>query len=189
MEEPIVFRNDDVSANTDFKSMLEIYDILKTLHPGCRIISSITLASKRTNRGSVYDEVPFKENPVPWFYDFNQFLDKKVIDDIPYEKASHGLFHVDHTKLKQEAQLMSIYSSCQYIGTNVFVPPFNRWDWNTRQVCKQRGVHLMLDFEWKSIEHEPFDPKHKHWYFHSWRFNKQSIRRVLDGNSLHMAKL
>jgi len=190
VESNIIFRNDDVCKNTNIFKLKKVYDVLTTYFSDCRIINCINVISRKTNRGSVYDEVPFKDNPVKWFYDINQFMDKELIEQLPFEKASHGLFHVDHTKIHRDTQLMSIMGSTSYIGTTMFMPPFARWNEDTQSVCRQCGIKLLTDGrQWKSLEFEKFDPEHKFWYFHSWRFDQSTMRKVLDGHCINMAKL
>jgi len=181
---PIMFRNDDVCSNTNMKKMAGVYDLLKTYYPSCRIINGITICSRNTNRGSVYDEVPFKNNPVKWFYDIDKFLGRDFIDKLPYENASHGLFHVNHAKLHYDAQLMSIMSSCSYLKTTVFIPPFDAWNEDTEYACYKSGVKMLSrgKQEWKSLEYEPFDSSHKLWYFHSWRMTIGTLREQLGLN-------
>jgi hypothetical protein len=137
------------------------------------------LFSKYNNVGAVYREVPFKSKPVNWFYDVDKFL-------LEYEYmtkdhvASHGLFHVDHAKIGKDAQEMSILGSCSFLKTNLFCAPFNSFNQDTRDICEKNEIRLINDvYPWRSLEHQPFDPNHKYWYFHSWRVHPDTLKRKL----------
>lgn len=175
----ITFRNDDVSSNTDLDKLHAIYDVIRDVFPYADIVSGVTLFSKKGTKGSVYDEVPFKNKPTNWFYKADTFLNK--FNTFPQSRmASHGLYHVDHRTLSQQAQEMSILGSCNYLKSNIFIPPFNRYNDDTVNICLDNKIELWnLDQGWKSLEYEPFDMTHKLWYFHSWRFTAHSIRNAL----------
>jgi len=180
----LVLRNDDVNPNTDFKDMADLYCDISEYIPNCRIISCFNFFARTCESGSVYPCVPFKDRPVNWFYSVNRVLNPYLVSG---DCASHGLFHIDHTKVGRETQEMSILSSCNMLKVKTFVPPFNRFNEDTIDICKENDIWLVgLDEKWKSIEHEEFDPSYKYWYFHSWRFNQRSLRKVLSGSSVNV---
>lgn len=171
----IIFRNDDVNPSTDFKNLVDCYVELIKAFPGCRIISGVTLFGKDNVRGSVYEDVPFKDKPNEWFYDVDQVVWSKP--SIPGEIASHGLFHIDHSKASRETQELSIISSCKFLDTSIFIPPFNRYNNDTIDICEKNGIEIYLPSDgWKSLEYEIFYPEHKKWYFHSWKFNPEKLK-------------
>jgi hypothetical protein len=174
--EGIIFRDDDISPSSNFRQIDGCHKVLRQLFPGCAIISCITLFSKYNKIGSVYQEIPFKGKPKEWFYDVDKFL-------LEYEYinrdviASHGLIHSNHAKLSRDAQEMSILTSCRFLKTNMFVPPFNAHNKHTADICEKNDIKLLnVLHPWKSIEFNNFDANHKYWYFHSWRFTPESLR-------------
>lgn len=179
----MIFRNDDVNSNTNLEHLREIYAVIAEFFPNAEIWSSISLFSRQTNNGSIYEDVPFKLKPKEWFYRVNQFFEIKKL--LPKSViTSHGLFHADHSFLQIDAQEMSILSSCSLLHTNIFVPPFNKYNSDTEGICKDNHIRLVKPDGWKNFEYEEFDPNHRCWYFHSWRFTPEKLRGVLDGNSV-----
>ena len=180
--EKIIFRNDDVCANTDLMDLCKQYALIETLIPNVEIWSAVSLFSKFSGMGSVYPEVPFKDRELKWFYGIDDFLSN--VEVIPGVIASHGLFHVDHTIIPVEMQEMSIVTSCNYLNTEIFIPPFNRWNEDTLGICQGNGIDLVAKYPWKSLEFNNFDPSHKYWYFHSWKWTPEKLRKALNGHSV-----
>ncbi len=86
--------------------------------------------------------------------------------------ATHGLIHVDHRLLSRDQQEMSILISASLVKSKVFIPPFNMWNQDTIQVCKEHRIKL-ITFEdgWLSMEHNKFDTyKCQKWYLHAREF-------------------
>jgi len=183
----VIFRNDDVNPNTNFKDLSDLYCEIGENVPGCRIISCFNFFARTCESGSVYSGVPFKDKPVNWFYDVNRVLNPYLVSG---DCASHGLFHIDHTKVSKDTQEMSILSSCRLLKVKTFVPPFNRFNEDTIDICKENDIWLVgLQEKWKSIEHEEFDPNHKYWYFHSWRFNSKIMGNIFNGYRSNLGQL
>jgi len=86
--------------------------------------------------------------------------------------ASHGLIHVDHRLLHRSAQELSILASCSLVKSNIFVPPFNKWNKDTEIICKENNIEL-IKFEdgWLSMEHNNYNPKHFLYYLHNREFS------------------
>lgn len=151
---------------------------------GAKIISSISIFSRKNKFGSVYAEVPFKDRAVDWFYNIDNHVDDV---DVKFyarvsEVASHGLLHVDHTKISRDAQEMSILTSCSMLKSDLFVPPFNKYNDITKEICIMNGIKLVNEMgKWKNIEYENFDINHPYWYFHSWRWTPGSLKEKLSG--------
>lgn len=175
-EGPIIFRCDDVVNFSSIKYLEEIRIFLQKRFGGpsgeqMRFMPAISLFGRRNPRGSVYPDVPFKDKPFSYFMDVDSFFQRLRWPEATI--ASHGLYHVDHTKLSKDALEMSIVGSCRYLRTRIFVPPFNRYNDAAVKVCDENGLHLVRFEEgWRSLEHETFDPAHKLWYFHHWNYKK-----------------
>lgn len=178
--ERIVFRDDDISANSDQKKLASIYGTIHNLFPEAEVWSCITLFCQNNFKGSVYLETPFKNKEVNWFYkNANSFM-----NDYRHPMckiASHGLYHIDHSKVSRETQEMSIVGSCSYLKTDLFVPPFNRFNQDTIDICFNNSIKIKTD-EWKSLHFNEFDSSHKYWYFHSWEFSINQLKDKLNGD-------
>lgn len=187
--EGLIFRNDDVSPSTDLDALHDYYEVIARAFPEARIISVVSLFGSWNERGSVYPDLPLKTKDKQYFYEANRFLSKHshVIGDI----ASHGLFHVKHSELSRDAQEMSIVSSCYFLNTDKFVAPFNDYDDVTLDVCRSNNIELVNErHDWRSLDFNKFDSKHKYWYLHSWRYTPKQLKEKFDaskiGNSSNM---
>jgi hypothetical protein len=165
----LTFRIDDISVNTDLEKLSEMVRLILARHPEAKIILGVSLI--------VSNEVGERVFPKVW----NAFSDHRIfyksdrvgmpnvwVDSIV---ASHGLVHIDHRLLSKEAQEMSILTSCSILKSKIFIPPFNKWDGATEDVCKSHGIDL-IKFEdgWNNIKYESNSPQVK-WYFHTHYFD------------------
>jgi len=174
----MILRDDDINYNTDFYRLYYQYQTILEIFPTCELWASLTIFSKQNTIGTVYPEVPFKDKPTKWFYNIDRVLDRFHI--LPRVKiCSHGLFHCDHAKLPKNVQEMSILGSCNFLATKVFVPPFNRFNDDTIDICQENGIELIGKDGWLNFEYERFDPTHEKWYFHSWRWDIDPLRKLL----------
>lgn len=176
----MIIRNDDVNPNTDFNTLNNIYDVIKEF-TDAEILSCVNVLGRANKDGTVYPGVPFKNNPLQWFYNVNKI--ERFNAWRLYKVASHGLFHCDHTKLSKGAQELSILSSCHMLNTNCFVAPFNRFNEDTVKACEENNITLIGKNEnWKCLDFEDFDSRHEFWYFHSWRFTPQLLKEKLSAD-------
>lgn len=178
----MIWRNDDINPNSSFALTDELYSIINERFPGVTLWSCVNVFSKYNGIGSLYREIPFKNNPVEWFYDVNQIMPLDWVDryrDIS-NIVSHGLFHIDHAKVSRDAQEMSILSSCRLLDTDIFVPPFNSFNADTEDICNKNGINLVTPKEgWRSIDCSDFEQTHELWYMHSWRWTPQELRQKI----------
>ena len=175
-----IFRFDDVSPNTDFEELYKMFKVIKERFPKSRIISGINVLAKENAKGSVYPFPPFKHKEMDWFFNvnvFDNFKHRKL-----YEKASHGLFHFDHSNVPYEYQKFSIEVSCKILHTNVFIPPFNRYNEDTEFICKSAGIELIKDKGWRSIDYNSFDYRYKRWYLHPRRWTGESLNEYFKNS-------
>lgn len=175
----MIIRNDDVTANTNIFHLAEMYGTIKDFLPKAEIWSCVNLFCRTTPSGSVYPDLPLRQRDMKYFYNVDLLL-----RDIPaknFRIVSHGTHHVDHSKLSRDAQEMSILTSCSYLHTDIFVPPFSQFNETTKQVCKANGIRLVMPMDgWKSLESHEFCAGHKLWFFHSWRFTPKEFRKKLE---------
>ena len=185
----MIFADHDINPNTDFDNMKGCYAVIKELFPTADIISGVNIMGSDNETGSVYPNPPFKNKPVEWFYKVDNFL---PLEGLPKTTiASHGLIHVDHTKIDTDAQEMSIVVSCNLLGAKMFIPPFNKFNEDTLQICEDNKIEILLTSHgWKSLEFNKFDINYDKWYFHSWRYTPETLKEALSAkNSVKLGLL
>lgn len=111
---------------------------------------------------------------------------RKLIEDhgSQIELAGHGIVHVDHRLLGKEAQEMSILLSCNLIGAKTFIPPFNKWNKHTEEVCEEHGIDL-IKFEdgWKHLVYEKVSNDFDRYYFHTHDFSYEEFQSKIQTNN------
>jgi hypothetical protein len=180
------FRFDDICINTDLKNAIEIAEYIKKNVPNVEIIFCISplvhdISSDDEDNISRQRVFPKIFNA---YSDFRKFyeVDKCGIPEIPtwITRGSHSLIHVDHRLLTKEAQEMSILVSCSLIKASIFVPPFNKWNKNTEDICKEYDIKLIkFEDEWKCCEYNEYNHKHNLWYLHSREHTLESFKKWL----------
>lgn len=179
MVSKMIFRIDDVSPNTDLFALSEIQGEIMDRFPDAEIWNGFNVFGKSSLDGAVYPGAPFKDREMGFFYDVDSV---RTIPHLIGKTVSHGLLHADHSRLQYDAQEMSIVTSCKYIGTDIFIPPFNRYNEATEAVCRINGIKLVrIEDGWRNLDHNDFDPSHSLWYFHPWRYTVKSFKEKLDG--------
>jgi hypothetical protein len=95
-------------------------------------------------------------------------------------RAGHGLVHVDHRLLTKEAQELSIIASCSLAKASIFVPPFNKWNNDTSDICREQKIQL-VKFEdgWLCCEYNEYNPMHHLWYIHAREFTVEKFKKWL----------
>lgn len=171
-----IFRVDDISGNTNFDSLSKMIECLMRSFPQAQILFAISLLCADAD-GSVYPGTPFKDNDTKFFYNVSKII---RLPDHHNQVASHGLVHIDHSKLGYDAQEMSIITSCQLLKTTKFVAPFNKYNHVTEQICKDNDIDLLnAKHKWLSMECNKFDVAHNFWYFHAWRWTPELFEEYL----------
>jgi hypothetical protein len=89
--------------------------------------------------------------------------------------------HVDHRLLHKCAQELSILVSCSLAKSSIFIPPFNKWNKDTEEVCKENHIEL-IKFEdgWLSMEHNEYKEDQQLWYLHARDFNFDKVKDWLN---------
>lgn len=178
----IYFRNDDVNPSTDLERLYDIYELIGRTFPDAHIMSAVSLFGVWNSKEAVYPDLPLKTKDNKYLYNVNRLMHRHsyVIGEV----VSHGMFHVKHSSISKDAQEMSIVGSCRYLGTDKFVAPFNDYNEDTIDVCVENKIELVTkQYDWKSIEHNKFDEKHKYWYFHSWRWSVKTLREYFNARN------
>ena len=75
---------------------------------------------------------------------------------------------------------MSIITSCALAKSSIFVPPFNKWDKNTEEICEENKIEL-VKFEdgWLCCEYNKYDSNHNLWYLHAREFTLKDFEKWL----------
>jgi len=176
----MIFRFDDVCQNADMQSHFDFTEYILR-HINCSVMWAvspiISKSEKETQR-----VFPRKWNALS---DFRQHykLDNIGVPGIHprVAVASHGLVHVDHRLLSFGAQEMSILLSCSIIGATTFVPPFNKWNTHTEQICYENKIKLVKFEEgWLSMEYNEFDPSNKLWYLHAREWTLEKLQNWMN---------
>lgn len=184
----ITFRIDDVSLNTDFDRLAEIADVL-SMHVYAEVdlllaISPAVHEVSEREAGRIFPKVMgamsdhrvfFRPSAlgVPW-----TAINSRGIQ---YRAAAHGLLHVDHRLLGREGQEMSILVSCAVTRSMIFVPPFNKYNRDTIDICREHGIGLVRFEEgWRHVGHNTFDPTHNLYYLHEHDTEPEDLKRWLS---------
>ncbi len=180
----MIFRFDDICANTDMAKANAMGRILRTRYPNCEIWFCISpLVHDMSGAQSSDKERIFPRilNAYSDFRNFYQVTRCALPDIIPeVSRASHGLIHVDHRLLTKESQEMSILVSCALARSSIFVPPFNKWNQDTADICQEHDIRLArFEDGWLCMEYNSFDPEHELWYLHSREFTIESFEEKL----------
>lgn len=183
------FRFDDISLNTDTDKLRKMTDFI-----GNNVNATIVLAVSPAIYWLGHVEGKEKERVFPRILnahsDYREFyrVQKVGVPDFVYQfaelnnvtLAGHGLIHVDHRLLSRKVQELSILTSCSLIGSRVFVPPFNKWNKKTEEICAEHGLTLIKFDEtiWRHLVYTPFTHDFKNYYLHTHDFTfKEFVSR------------
>lgn len=169
------FRFDDVCVNSDLRLLQNITDFLFEKFD-CEVIYGISPLVHKSEDQRVFPKILNAYSDYKGYYCVDALgvpeIDKRV------KAAGHGLVHVDHRLLSYGAQELSILTSCSLVDAEIFIPPFNKWNKDTEEICKDSGIWL-IKFEdgWKSMEYNEFVEQHNLWYLHAreWTLDKIKI--------------
>ena len=174
-----IFRFDDVCINADNKLISDMTDYLFELFPSCRVLHGVSPAVQDGCGERVFHKI------LNAYSDYTVFYNVDRIGLPPKhpraEWCSHGLIHVDHRLLDPSAQEMSILTSCSLTKSKTFIPPFNKWNVNTANICSKHGIEL-IKFEdgWLCMEYNKFNRSHKNWYLHAREFTLDRFKQWLS---------
>jgi hypothetical protein len=173
-------RFDDVCTNCDMESLNQMGTFAASL--GANILYCISPLLHDMSKFQGKDKQRIYPKIMNAYSDYRDFykVDIASIPEIPIfaTRASHGLIHVDHRLLDKSSQEMSILVSCSIAKSKIFVPPFNKWNKMTEQVCYENEIEL-IKFEdgWKCIEYNSFESDCKLWYIHHREMNVDNFKK------------
>jgi hypothetical protein len=185
-----IFRFDDICCNADINLANSMVDEILKRIPDSTILYAVSPlvhnmeGAEGKSKQRVYPKI------------LNAYSDPKVFYNvdkcgIPFDihpnaiLASHGMIHVDHRLLDKSAQEMSILVSCSLVKSRIFIPPFNKWNIDTEDICISNGIDL-IKFEdgWKCAEYNEFSEDVRLWYLHHREFTRQSFIDWINGELL-----
>lgn len=179
----IIFRCDDVSINTDICKLQFIEEIILKYLPKASFLFGISIMvhDMSIENGIIKERIfpkilnAFSDFRV--FYKVNK-LGMPSLYKTQAKFASHGLVHVDHRLLTKQCQELSILTSCSIVKTNIFIPPFNKWNNETENICKENDIEL-IKFEngWKHFNHNSCLSEKT--YFHTHDFKIEDFEMML----------
>lgn len=186
-----IFRIDDVSANTDTDALFAMMKVVRDRLPSFAIMLAVSpLVHDMSDEPAVDQQRAFPrilsaQSDHRNFFNVKKALATPIVDRVMM--ASHGLVHVDHRLLGREAQEMSILTSCSLVGARVFVPPFNKYNQDTIDLCDKHEIDLVKFEEgWKHVGYNSFSREPSkvtgcvHYYCHTHDANAASISKWLD---------
>lgn len=173
-QEKTIIRVDDISQNSDIAKINRMAEFVRSNVPNSVVLYAISPLchelSDKEAKGRVFPAIFSAMSDPRIFYTTNKL---GIPKDIPewVIKATHGLIHVDHRLLSFECQEMSILTSAYLVGSNIFVPPFNKWNQATEEICCEAKIALVkFEDNWLHMSHNKFDPNHKKYYCHEFDF-------------------
>jgi len=169
------FRFDDISINSDIEKCNAMTDLIFDKFQSSEVIWAVspTVFNVDNNKERVFPSILNAYSNKNVFFNATNLGIPNLHHNI--KTAGHGLYHIDHRLLDYGAQEMSILGSCYLVGAKIFVPPFNKYNKDTEQICIENGIVLIKwENNWLSCEHNKFDSSHEKWYIHSydWTFDK-----------------
>jgi len=186
------FRIDDISLNTDEEKLLVITEkifrrfqdskILLGVSPAVNNMSDYT--DKRSER--VFPQIFNAHSDHRIFFNVQKCGIPNVIHTLTQkygpkiETAGHGLIHVDHRLLTKEVQELSILMSCNLIGARTYIPPFNKWNKATEEICLEHAIKL-VKFEdgWRHVKYETINDNFENYYFHTHDFSIEEFESII----------
>lgn len=170
-----IFRFDDISVNSDVALVNDIASFLFDRFKGCEVIFGISPIVNSDCGQRVFPSIFNAYSDYQIFYEVNRCGIPEGLHPLAM-RAAHGLIHVDHRLLDRGAQEMSILTSCALAGAKRFIPPFNKWNRDTENICNENNITL-VKFEdgWLSMEHNIYNPSHEKYYLHSYAWTMEKI--------------
>ena len=185
MSQTKIFRFDDVCINANMGTIYDVTTYLLDHFPGCSILYGVSPLVFNNCGERVFPKILNAKSDFRNFYKVESMGFPKLGELKGHKQiflAGHGLFHVDHRLLHRSAQEMSIIASCSLVGSNIFIPPFNKWNKDTEDICNENAINLVkFEDNWKSMEHNQYDPDHHKWYLHARDFDVTDTIKWYEG--------
>jgi hypothetical protein len=178
-----IFRFDDVCINADMDLINKMTDFLVNKFPDCTVIWGVSsLLHDMSNEKSDISKQRIFPKILNAHSDHRVFYNVDIAGLPEFNKnaviASHGLIHVDHRLLDKSAQEMSILVSASLVKSKIFIPPFNKWNKYTEEICKEHNIEL-IKFEdgWLCMEYNTYYDDQILWYLHAREFTFDNFKK------------
>lgn len=188
-----IFRIDDISVNTNQQKLLAIVDCIFKRYPDSRLLLGVSplvndmsnYSDRRSER--IFPSIFNAHSDHRIFYDVQKCGIPDVVRGLTQaygskiELAGHGLVHVDHRLLTKEVQEISILVSCNLIGARTYIPPFNKWNRDTEEICQEHSIKL-IKFEdgWRHLQYENVTDNFGNYYFHTHDFDISDLQKIIQ---------
>lgn len=189
------FRFDDISLNTDMKLADAMMEYIISNDPSTEVIYCISpivfnMSKEKTleRREAIFPKILHAHSDYREFYK-GDFCGMPEISPL-VTTAGHGLIHVDHRLLPEAAQELSILTSCSLAKGEIFVPPFNKWNEITQDICNKHGIELVrFEDGWLSMEHNLYNKEHNLYYCHTRAFTMETWKSWFEDNILDVKSI
>ena len=174
-----VIRIDDISVNTNYDKLKSIINFFTKLDSNISFLLGVSPLvfdmsnSKDKSKERIYPKILNAHSDFRDFYKVNQMGIPDYISELRHTPnislASHSLIHVDHRLLTPSVQEVLILVSCSLINSQIFIPPFNKFDSATVDICVRNNIEL-IKFEdgWKHLLYTIFEiDSVSKYYFHT----------------------
>ena len=180
------FRFDDVCINADMSLINDMTSFIFEKFPDSVVLHGVSpLVHDMKNETTHKEQQRIFPKILNAYSDYKNFYKVDLLG-LPNSHpkatlAAHGLIHVDHRLLPKEVQEISILISASLVKSKIFIPPFNKWNEDTEEVCYEHGIEL-IKFEdgWLSMEHNKFFDSHNKWYLHAREFDIENFKKWFD---------
>ena len=189
-----IIRIDDISVNLDPDRLEKFLALVRATHQDLTILLAVSPAvfdmpKRDTGNGAIAERVfpsilnAHSDHKV--FYKIERigiplWLDE-IVEKYDCVLASHGLIHVDHRLLPIDAQEMSIVTSLSLIKSNIFVPPFNKYNKDTELVCEENKIDLIKwEDGWIHLGYQPFANDGRNYYVHLHDYPGEKLFTILE---------
>jgi len=182
-----VVRIDDISIQTDPIRLSKFLGTLKSQYPKTQILLAVSVGVVGVPEISDSERVfPPILNAMSDHRNYFKLSRLGIPDWLPEMIkefdcliGSHGLVHVDHRLLNIEAQTLSILTSTSALGTNVFVPPFNKYNKSTIEICEEHALSLVIwENGWQHLGYQEFKSDGGKYYFHMHDFDDVKLNNI-----------
>ena len=190
-----VLRIDDISVNTDLEQLSGLLKTIRKQFVNLEILLAIspmvfnmsdksgTELSQSSQR--VFPKILNAYSDHREFYRVQKLGIPKWLSEVSSKFectiASHGLVHVDHRLMDFGAQEFSIIASASLSGSNIFVPPFNKYNEFTEKICAENGIELVKwEDGWTHLGYHQFKLDNKKYYMHLHDFSTTELANLFS---------
>jgi hypothetical protein len=172
-----LFRFDDISVNTNMEKFCRLLDVIWGENPAYHILCAVSPIVFHPRVLGIGNEERVHPSPLTAMSSLSPYYTgtRCGVPELPNDPriipAGHGLMHVDHRLLGWKSQEMSIVGSCALAKAQVFIPPYNKYNSITEEICEDYHIQL-IRFEdgWQHALYNVYEPSKKlpRYYMHPY---------------------